>query len=473
MPSTYSPSLKLELIGNGEQTNTWGDTTNNNLGTLIEQAITGVGSITLTGDYTLTNYNGLSDDARNAVLIFNGALANAANVYAPTVEKTYIVVNKSGANVTIKTSIGNGITLTNNTSQLVYCDNTNFYTALNVNSVTGDMTVTGNESVGGTFTVGGQVTFNGNLISLTNTLSFTSSTGIIDASANTGALVPPTGATSDRPASPSLGTARWNTTLGWYEIWNGSTWVSITGTYSVSYLVVAGGGGGPGVGAGGGGAGGLLANTTTVSAGTAYSIVVGSGGSYGDGSNSTALSRTAVGGGGGGSAPGVNGRNGGSGGGGHSWGTPAPSGGSGVSGQGYAGGSGNGGDNNFGAGGGGGAGAVGSNGTGSGGGNGGTGVQSSISGTATYYAGGGGGAADVNGGNGGAGGGGGASGSQNGTANTGGGGAGYFGIGGSGVVVISYTASYQRGSGGNVTSYTSGGNTYYVHTFTTSGTFTA
>ena len=41
MPSTYSTSLKLELIGNGEQTGTWGQTTNNNLGTLIEQAITG------------------------------------------------------------------------------------------------------------------------------------------------------------------------------------------------------------------------------------------------------------------------------------------------------------------------------------------------------------------------------------------------------------------------------------------------
>ena len=45
MPSTYSPALRLELIGNGEQAANWGNTTNTNLGSLIEQAITGVGCV--------------------------------------------------------------------------------------------------------------------------------------------------------------------------------------------------------------------------------------------------------------------------------------------------------------------------------------------------------------------------------------------------------------------------------------------
>ena len=40
MSSTYSPNLRLELIANGEQSGTWGNTTNTNLGTLLEQAIT-------------------------------------------------------------------------------------------------------------------------------------------------------------------------------------------------------------------------------------------------------------------------------------------------------------------------------------------------------------------------------------------------------------------------------------------------
>ena len=126
MPSTYSPSLKIELIGNGEQTGTWGQTTNNNLGTLIEQAIAGVGQITLVGDTTLTNFNGLPDESRNAVLVFSGSLAAPANVVAPSVEKTYIITNNSGANVTIKTSTGNGVTVLNGLNSLVYCDGTNF-----------------------------------------------------------------------------------------------------------------------------------------------------------------------------------------------------------------------------------------------------------------------------------------------------------------------------------------------------------
>jgi len=45
MSSTYSTSLLLELIGNGDQSGTWGSTTNNNLGNLIEQAITGAQTI--------------------------------------------------------------------------------------------------------------------------------------------------------------------------------------------------------------------------------------------------------------------------------------------------------------------------------------------------------------------------------------------------------------------------------------------
>ena len=41
MSSTYSTNLAIELMGTGDQAGNWGSTTNNNLGTLIEQAIAG------------------------------------------------------------------------------------------------------------------------------------------------------------------------------------------------------------------------------------------------------------------------------------------------------------------------------------------------------------------------------------------------------------------------------------------------
>ena len=90
MPSTYSPALRLELLGNGEQAANWGNTTNTNLGSLLEQAITGVGNIVMAdADYTLISGNGISDQARNAVLVITGTLSATRNVIVPTSNKFY------------------------------------------------------------------------------------------------------------------------------------------------------------------------------------------------------------------------------------------------------------------------------------------------------------------------------------------------------------------------------------------------
>lgn len=130
MASTYSSTLRLELIGNGDQSGTWGDTTNINLGTLLEAAITNVQAITFTdANYTLSANNGLPDEARNAVLVLGGTNTATRNLVAPSVEKTYIVKNDTGASVVIKTSSGTGVTIPNGQTLLVYCDGTEFYPA--------------------------------------------------------------------------------------------------------------------------------------------------------------------------------------------------------------------------------------------------------------------------------------------------------------------------------------------------------
>ena len=457
MPSTYSTSLKLELIGNGEQTGTWGQTTNNNLGTLIEQAITGVGSIYITGDYTLTSYNGLPDEARNAVLVFTGVPTANAVITAPTVEKVYIVSNQvdGGYSVTIKTSGGNGVSVINGTSQLVYCDGTDFYTGVSVNSVFGNLAVSGNATVANAVSVGGKITVNNSVTSSTANISMTANSSIISMLPNTGGFVVPHGTSAQRPTATKNGMARWNTDLGAYEIWNGTDWENISsGSYTGTYLIIAGGGGGGVTIGAGGGAGGLLTNTYNFVPSTSYPITVGSGGAAGtNGANSSALSLTAIGGG-----AGNTGNAGGSGGGGGS-GSP----GAGTSGQGYAGGASSG---SYG-GGGGGAGAVGQSAVASTrGGDGGTGVASDITGSSVYYAGGYAGCLQGIGGTSGT--------SGNGVNNYGGGGDSYGpGAGQNGVVIIRYANPTQRATGGNVTSYTSGATKYWVHTFTTSGTFIA
>jgi hypothetical protein len=133
MPSTYSPSLKIELIADGEQAGIWGDTTNKNLGTLLEQAITGVATITMTdANYTLSNLNGLSDEARNAVLVVTGTNTDVRAVVAPLAAKEYTIVNNTtgGYAITIGASTGVTVTIGNGTAQGVYCDGVNgFYPA--------------------------------------------------------------------------------------------------------------------------------------------------------------------------------------------------------------------------------------------------------------------------------------------------------------------------------------------------------
>ena len=77
--STYSTRLKIELIGSGEQSNSWGNTTNNNFDQVFEQSIAGVYSKNLgaeTSPYTLTSGNGpqtqANNEARQAAIVFTG-----------------------------------------------------------------------------------------------------------------------------------------------------------------------------------------------------------------------------------------------------------------------------------------------------------------------------------------------------------------------------------------------------------------
>lgn len=159
MASTYSNSLKLTLIGDGDQSGIWGQTTNNNFGTLVEQAITGVTSIVMSdANYTLTNFNGVSNEARNAVLVVSGANSAVRDVIPPVVKKLYTVVNNTtgGYAIRIIGATGTGVTIPNGATCLVYCDGINFVSGLSGTSgnftVNGTVTATSVNATTGTFT---------------------------------------------------------------------------------------------------------------------------------------------------------------------------------------------------------------------------------------------------------------------------------------------------------------------------------
>ena len=151
MPSSYNNNLRLEMIANGEQSGTWGATTNTNLGTLIVDAITGKTSITSSSSpYTLTAINGAADESRAAALELNCTGANFI-VIVPTVTKLYVVENVNATDsVQVKTASGSGVTVPPLKSVLVRCDGTNVIEQLDH--------IVGNLSVGGTGSFTGVVT---------------------------------------------------------------------------------------------------------------------------------------------------------------------------------------------------------------------------------------------------------------------------------------------------------------------------
>ena len=134
MASTYSPNLKIELIGTGEQAGTWGTTTNTNLGTALEQAIVGKADITMsstTVTLTLTD-TPAAQNARALYLNLSGTLGGAADLVVPAVEKAYLVKNGTtgGFAVTIKVTGQTGVSIPNGKTVWVYNNGTDVVTAV-------------------------------------------------------------------------------------------------------------------------------------------------------------------------------------------------------------------------------------------------------------------------------------------------------------------------------------------------------
>jgi len=162
MASTYS-DLKFELIGTGEQSGTWGTTTNDNIGTAIEQAITGFGNPIFTTDanltITLTDTVALQT-ARALVLnaTSSGSLTATRELVVPTIEKQYIVQNNTtgGQSITVKTSAGTGITVPNGRKAHLYVNGTDviqMFDFVDINGGTIDGTPVGSASAStGAFT---------------------------------------------------------------------------------------------------------------------------------------------------------------------------------------------------------------------------------------------------------------------------------------------------------------------------------
>jgi hypothetical protein len=287
MASTYSTNLKIELIGTGEQSGTWGTTTNTNLGSLIEEAIAGyvTQAVTDGAATVLTIPNGVSSNGRNYVIQLTGALTANRTVEVPAVDKPYIFFNATtgGFSVTVKVSGQTGVTIANGKKAIVYTNSTDVIEVANApvteagtqtltnktltsptlttpalgtpasgvmtnvtglpltTGVTGTLPVTNGGTGTATQFTSGSVVFAGGsgVYTQDNTNFFwddtnnrlgigTASPAVKLAVSSTDAVLVPVGTTGERPTG-ATGYLRFNSTTTSFEGYNGTAWGSIGG----------------------------------------------------------------------------------------------------------------------------------------------------------------------------------------------------------------------------------------------------
>ena len=140
MSSTYSPDLRIELIGTGDQAGVWGATTNNNLAYVLEQAVAGYVSVAVSSaNQALTYLSGATSVAADnqsvhaSLALTTSTGANFA-VYAPPASKQYTIYNASSYTATIynstvignTTAAGTGVAIPAGKTMTVWSDGTNF-----------------------------------------------------------------------------------------------------------------------------------------------------------------------------------------------------------------------------------------------------------------------------------------------------------------------------------------------------------
>jgi len=139
MASTYTANGGIELIADGEQSGTWGQTTNTNL-QIIDRLTNGVGAITLSGTtHTLTTSDGSLSDGQYKVLVFGGTPSgtNTVTVSPNDADKLYFIKNDSGQSVIISQGSGTTVTIPDGGTDIVYCDGGG--AGANVVSLTADL----------------------------------------------------------------------------------------------------------------------------------------------------------------------------------------------------------------------------------------------------------------------------------------------------------------------------------------------
>jgi hypothetical protein len=123
--ATYTTNGGITKIATGDESGTWGNTTNLNFD-IIDRLTNGVGAITLSGTtHTLTTSDGsVSRTASTKVLVLGGSPSgtNTITVAPNDAQKFYVVKNNSGESAIFTQGSGANVTVADGNSAIIYCD---------------------------------------------------------------------------------------------------------------------------------------------------------------------------------------------------------------------------------------------------------------------------------------------------------------------------------------------------------------
>jgi hypothetical protein len=145
MTINYTTLLGFAQPVPGTEANTWGTAVNDSITALVEDAIAGSATASVTSaDWTLTTTgSGAANQARSAILIPTGTPGVSRNIIVPSSSKAYIVDNQSNAAVVVKGSATTGVSIATNTAALVAWDGADFVlVAQDLANATGTLPVT-------------------------------------------------------------------------------------------------------------------------------------------------------------------------------------------------------------------------------------------------------------------------------------------------------------------------------------------
>lgn len=127
MASTYTTNTGIELIATGEQSGSWGETTNTNL-EIIDRVVNGIGTIDLSGSaaaHNLQTTDGTLSDGMYKTLLLDGATEACTITVLPNdAQKIYFVYNNSGYTCTFTQGTGGNVTIANGDTKVIYADGT-------------------------------------------------------------------------------------------------------------------------------------------------------------------------------------------------------------------------------------------------------------------------------------------------------------------------------------------------------------